>query len=60
MNTALETSDRVLIYSNAKEFVVQLRHQTPTEEDVLASSFKVSVLLHPARLSFSLGNSSLW
>ena len=44
----LATGDSVLIYSNRDRLVLQLRHETPTEENLLDPSFKVAVELSPA------------
>jgi hypothetical protein len=37
----------VLLYSDPTQIVLQLRRQVPTEEDLLAPSFKVGVSLTP-------------
>jgi hypothetical protein len=42
------TGDKVLIYSDAAHIILQLRHQMPTEEQILEPSFKVAVSLTPA------------
>ncbi len=42
------TGDRVLIYSDTAHIILQLRHQVPTEEQILEPSFKVAVSLTPA------------
>jgi hypothetical protein len=42
---SLENGDKVLVYSDATRMLLQLRHRTPTEQDILASSFKVAVSL---------------
>lgn len=42
------TGDKVLIYSDAAHIILQLRHQVPTEEQILEPSFKVAVSLTPA------------
>lgn len=47
-NRKVANGDRVLIYSDRERIVLQLRHQTPTEEDLLTPSFKVAVTLSPA------------
>src|SRR5216684_275686 len=47
-NRKLTNGDRVLIYSDREQIVLQIRHQTPTEENLLDSSFKVAVALSPA------------
>lgn len=44
----LVTGDRLHIYSDADQIVLQLRHQVPTEEQLLDPSFKVAVRLSPA------------
>ncbi|BCL80566.1 hypothetical protein ccbrp13_30310 [Ktedonobacteria bacterium brp13] len=48
MNHKLASGDRVLIYSNPQQVLFQIRHQTPTEENILDPSFKVAVALTPA------------
>ena len=40
-----EKGDSVHIYSNQEEIVLQLRHQSPTETDLLSPSFKVAIAL---------------
>jgi hypothetical protein len=47
-NHKLMSGDRVLIYSDREQIVLQIRHQTPTEENLLDPSFKVAVTLSPA------------
>jgi hypothetical protein len=47
-NHKVADGKRVLIYSDRERIVLQLRHQTPTEEDLLDPSFKVAVTLSPA------------
>ncbi len=47
-NRKLTNGDRVLIYSDLERIVLQIRHQTPTEENILDPSFKVAVALTPA------------
>ncbi|BCL79618.1 hypothetical protein ccbrp13_20830 [Ktedonobacteria bacterium brp13] len=42
------TADKVLIYSDAAHIILQLRHQVPTEEQILEPSFKIAVSLTPA------------
>ena len=42
------TGDKVLIYSDVEHIILQLRHQVPTEEQILEPSFKVAVSLSPA------------
>jgi hypothetical protein len=44
-NHKLQDGANVFIYSNPKHIVLQIRHQTPTEENVLDPSFKVAVAL---------------
>lgn len=44
----METGDRVFIYNDATQIILQLRHQVPTEEKILEPSFKVAVCLTPA------------
>ncbi len=41
----LASGERVLLYTDANRIVLQLRRQVPTEEDLLAPSFKVAVEL---------------
>lgn len=43
----LANGDRVHLYNDQEQIVLQLRHQTPTEEDILDTSFKVAVSLTP-------------
>ncbi|GHO79458.1 hypothetical protein KSD_72290 [Ktedonobacter sp. SOSP1-85] len=43
----LANGDRIHLYSDLEQIVLQLRHQTPTEEDILDASFKVAVSLSP-------------
>ncbi len=45
---SLIDGDRVLVYSDERIILLQLRHNTPTEQDILASSFKVAVSLTPS------------
>lgn len=45
VTVALENGDKVLLYSDSVHIFLQLRHLTPTEQDILASSFKVAVPL---------------
>jgi hypothetical protein len=47
-NHKLASGDRVLIYSNPQQILFQIRHQTPTEENILDPSFKIAVALTPA------------
>jgi hypothetical protein len=42
------TGDAVHIYSNLQGITLQLRHEVPTQVDLAATSFKVSVTLTPA------------
>lgn len=42
-----ETGDRIFIYSDATQIILQLRRQVPTEEQILEPSFKVAVSLTP-------------
>jgi hypothetical protein len=44
----LATGDKVHIYSDATHIILQLRHQVPSEENLLGPSFKVAVSLTPA------------
>lgn len=46
-STVLENGDKVLIYSDPTRILLQLRHQVPTEQNVLDAAFKVSVELSP-------------
>ncbi|MGH2511042.1 MAG: hypothetical protein ACRDHZ_27075 [Ktedonobacteraceae bacterium] len=48
--------DKVLIYSNLAQIILQLRHQVPTEEQILEPSFKVAVPLTPAEAITLAGN----
>jgi hypothetical protein len=41
----LQAGDKVLIYSDPGQIVLQLRHQVQTEHEVLSPSFKVAVAL---------------
>src|SRR5690242_17374565 len=41
----LVSGERVLLYTDASRIVLQLRRQVPTEEDLLAPSFKVAIEL---------------
>lgn len=43
----LTNGDSVLIYSDQERIVLQIPHQTPTEENLLDASFKVAVVLSP-------------
>jgi hypothetical protein len=44
----LATGDKVHIYSDAAHILFQIRHQVPSEENLLEPSFKVAVSLTPA------------
>jgi hypothetical protein len=44
----LKSGDALHIYSNSQAITLQLRREVPTEVDVAATSFKVSVDLNPA------------
>jgi hypothetical protein len=44
---SLQTADRVLIYSDPGQIVLQLRRQVQTEHEVLSPSYKVAVALTP-------------
>jgi hypothetical protein len=44
---SLQTGDRVLIFSDPGQIVLQLRRQVQTEHEVLSPSFKVAVALTP-------------
>ena len=46
-NFTLACRDQVLLYHNAEHIMMQLRHQVPTEENILNPSFKVAVELSP-------------
>ncbi len=41
----LETGDKVFVYSDATRLVLQLRREVPTQQNILAPSFKVAVAL---------------
>ncbi len=41
----MSTGDRILLYSNAEQLVLQMRRNVATEEELLAPSFKVAVSL---------------
>jgi hypothetical protein len=41
----LQTGDKVLIYSDPEQIVLQLSRQVQTEHEVLSPSFKVAVAL---------------
>jgi hypothetical protein len=42
---SLENGNKVLVYSDSTRIFLQLRHNTPTEQDILTPSFKVAVSL---------------
>jgi hypothetical protein len=44
----LETGDKVHIYSDDTQIVLQIRHEVPTEENLLEPSFKTAVSLNVA------------
>jgi hypothetical protein len=48
MSFRLGSGESVHVYSNAEGIVLQLRAEIPTEHDISAPSFKVSVKLKPA------------
>jgi len=41
----LQGGDQVMVYSNHDAVFLQLRHEVPTEEDILTPSAKVAVAL---------------
>lgn len=43
----LKSGDKLHVYSDPNQIVLQLRHQVPTEENVFENSFKVSTRLTP-------------
>ena len=43
----LKSGDKLHLYSDPGQIVLQLRHQVATEENVLDTSFKVSTRLTP-------------
>ncbi len=43
----LKSGDKLHVYSDPNQIVLQLRHQVLTEENVLGNSFKVSTKLTP-------------
>jgi hypothetical protein len=47
MHHKVNEADMVMIYSNAQKIVLQLRHEVPTETDVLAPAFKAPIALSP-------------
>lgn len=44
---SLKNGGAVHTYSNDETIILQIRHSTPTEEDILQPSFKVAVNLTP-------------
>lgn len=46
----LATGDKILIYSDADQIVLQMRHQVPAEEQLLEPLFKVAVALSPGEV----------
>ncbi len=40
-----ETGDKVFVYSDAARILLQLRREVPTQQDILAPSFKTAVSL---------------
>jgi hypothetical protein len=44
----LKSGDALHVYSNAQAITLQLRREVPSEVDVAATSFKVSMVLTPA------------
>lgn len=42
---SLATGDKVFIYSDSTRILLQLRRDVPTQQDILAPSFKVAVAL---------------
>jgi hypothetical protein len=55
-SVALQTGDKVLIYSDPGQIALQIRRQVETEHDVLSPSFKVAVALTPVEaLSIATG-----
>jgi len=44
----LETGDKVHVYSDDTQIVLQIRHEVPTEENLLEPSFKTAVSLNVA------------
>lgn len=45
MTFHLETGDKVFVYSDATRILLQLRREVPTQQDILAPSFKVAIAL---------------
>ena len=45
---ALKSGDAIHVYSNPQVITLQLRREVPTEVDVAAASYKVSVVLSPS------------
>lgn len=43
----LTCGDKLHVYSDPHQIVLQLRHQVPTEENILGNSFKVATRLTP-------------
>jgi hypothetical protein len=41
----LETGDKVFVYSDTARILLQLRREVPTQQDILAPSFKTAVSL---------------
>ena len=41
----LATGDKVFVYSDATRILLQLRREAPTQQDILAPSFKAAVSL---------------
>ena len=41
----LETGDNVFVYSDVTHILLQLRREVPTQQDILAPSFKAAVAL---------------
>ncbi len=42
---SLETGDKVCVYSDSTHILLQLRRDVPTQQDILAPSFKTAVEL---------------
>lgn len=42
---SLETGDNVFVYSDSTRILLQLRREVPTQQDILAPSFKTAVSL---------------
>jgi hypothetical protein len=47
LSRTLAGGERVLLYSDASQIVLQVRRQVPTEEDLLSPSFKIAIALSP-------------